>query len=189
MERRDGVTETEKTEETTKADAKLSDKTAYLKEAMRLVELGIEEQHISKTVLERKAVLLITFCGAVIGYLITADFDSFKTLWACDKDVGKGILWVLKFLSILPLGGAVGYGMVMFVLTDFTIRGLDPQKVWNYDNYDELAKRYIKDAESKFDDTNIILDKKARRFERAYQCLFVGLFFSVVLVLIHQFIL
>ena len=147
----------------------------YLREAVRLAELRMSEQNSLERDYERKAVLMITFCVVIAGYLFAGNWAG----WA-----------VLKILPIAFLAVAVWKGVRTFEFKEFGAQGIHPETSaelfeLNY-NTDLLREYALVEYEDRLNRNGRYLNRRAERLEFAKPYFYTGLIFSLCVALAEK---
>ena len=173
---------------------KVQQKEEYLKEAVRLAELRLEEQNIALTLQEKKAVLIATICIVIIGYLLTFAGDIEQVSITLDYlfRTKLGELWPLLIFKILPsliLAFAMVHSIQSLNLSDLGIRGASPR--YTLDNYfnrdlNKLAKELLEDYNARIKENQEMLEAKNEEMRKARNWLFRGIPLSIILVIFRE---
>lgn len=169
-------------------------KTEYLKEAVRLAELRLEEQNIALTLQEKKSALIATFCIVIIGYLLTFTGDIEQVSRTLDYlfRTKLGELWPLLIFKIIPssvLALAMLYSIRSLNLADIGIRGAPPE--YTLDNYfkrnlNKLAKELLENYNDRIKENQEMLETKNEEMRKARNWLFIGTPLAVILVIARE---
>ena len=84
---------------------------AYWQESVRLAELRMTEQSALQNEYDRKAVLMITFCVVLIGYLFVGEWEGWLAA---------------KLAPIVMLSWAACRGMQILQFAEFGVQGIEP---------------------------------------------------------------
>lgn len=172
-------------------------KTEYLKEALRLAELRLEEQNITLSLQEKKAALIVTLCIAVIGYLLTFTGDIGKVPVTMDNlfRTELGELWTSLIFKILPslfLAFAMLHSIQSLSVADLGTRGASPGYSMNDyfgRNLNKLAKGLLEDYNDRIRNNQDMLEYKKKEMAKARIWLFIGIPLAIVLVAIREMLL
>ena len=169
-------------------------KTEYLKEALRLAELRLEEQNITLTLQEKKAVLIATLCIALIGFLLTftGDIEQVSRALDCLIGIKPSIFWasfVFKILPSLILAVAMLHSIQSLNLAKLGIRGAAPGYTLN-DYFDRdlyrLAKGLLKDYDDRIKRNIKTLKIQDTEMKKAKNWLFIGIPVAIFLVAVRE---
>ena len=172
-------------------------KTEYLQEALRLAELRLEEQSVTLTLQEKKAVLVVTLCIAVIGYLLTSTgeigklTEIFNYLFQT-KLSDLSIALIFKILPSLILAFAMLHGIQSLSMMNLGTRGASPgYSMSDYFGHDlnKLAKGLLEDYNDRIRENQDMLDHKKKEMKKARKWLFFGIPLAIVLVAIREMLL
>ena len=166
-------------------------KSDYLKEALRLAELRMEEQNITLTTHGKKAVLIVTLCIAFIGYLLafTGGVGETYTIFCWNIPSKYANLLIFKILPSSPLAMAMLYSIQALDLEDLGTRGASPDYTLNLyfkRNLYQLAKELLDDYNERIKQNEKILDTKNREMEKARNWLFLGIPLAIILVIVRE---
>ncbi len=147
----------------------------YLREAVRLAELRMTEYARIYNEYERRAVLLITFCVALIGYLLSGEWAE----WTA----------AVKFLAIFCLMSAAWKGLRIFSFSELGVRGIHPNTLADpvFGGREKAMLEYVRGQYAERIDWNgKILDLLVRRFQSAKRWFYAGLTTTAVIVLAEK---
>lgn len=172
-------------------------KMEYLQEALRLAELRLEEQNITLTLQEKKAVLVVTLCIAVIGYLLTSSGEIGKVAEIVNIlfQTKSGDLWISLIFKILPsliLAFAMIHGIQSLSLMNLGTRGTSPDYSMNDyfgQDSDKLAKGLLEDYNDRIKKNQKMLDHKKKEMIKARKWLYFGIPLAIVLVASREILL
>ena len=172
-------------------------KMEYLQEALRLAELRLEEQSITLTLQEKKAVLVVTLCIAVIGYLLTSSGEIWKLAETINHNyqTKSGDLWISLIFKILPslfLAFAMIHGIRSLSLMNLGTRGASPgYSMSDYFGQDvnKLAKGLLEDYNDRIKKNQKMLDHKRKEMIKARKWLYFGIPLAIVLVANREILL
>ena len=169
-------------------------KSDYLKEALRLAELRLEEQHITLTTQGKKAVLIATLCIAFIGYLLafTGAIGETYSILGWNIPLKFTNLLIFKILPCLPLAMAMLYSIQALDLEDLGTRGATPEytldEYFKHDLY-QLMIVLLEDYNERIYENEKILGTKNREMVKARNWLFIGIPLAIVLVAFREMLL
>ena len=169
-----------------------------LREKIRLSEKRLDEQYAVINTLDRKAALLITFCVAVIGYLLAHDTelvckpaaDGHYHCWAVIFSTAINILFIItKVISPAILAGGVLYGWRAILLTDFW----SGAGLWNDNESDNNLTEFLERLLNKHRDSvrsnfTAIEEKKIQNIKTAVNCVRWGIALSLISVVLWEII-
>ena len=144
-----------------------------LRESARLAELQIKEAGEATATLEKKAVLLITLCIALLAYLGPKEFNTKETAYAL-HDVIRVAAFVFVALSAIVAAKVVDLG-------GQGVAGLSPKRIAYYSQYYanqpmDLALRYTLEKYQGFiDKAEDVHTKKSIIFKKAKDLLLYGI--------------
>ncbi|MDE0286353.1 MAG: hypothetical protein OXI88_23185 [Gammaproteobacteria bacterium] len=171
--------------------------TEYLKEALRLAELRLEEQNTTLTLQEKKAALVVTLCIAIIGYLLTftGDIQTVPVILDYLFKTKFGDLWTSLIFKILPsliLAFAMVHSIRSLNLMDLGTRGASPG--YSMSDYFErdlnnLAKGLLEDYHERIIENQDMLEHKKKEMKSARKWLFIGIPVAIVLVATREMLL
>ncbi len=172
-------------------------KTEYLQEALRLAELRLEEQSITLTLQEKKAVLVVTLCIAVIGYLLTStgEIEKVTEIFNNIFQTKFGDLWISLIFKILPslfLAFAMIYGIRSLSLMNLGTRGASPgYSMSDYFGHDlnKLARGLLEDYNDRIKKNQKMLDHKKKEMIKARKWLYFGIPLAIILVAYREILL
>ena len=171
--------------------------TEYLKEALRLAELRLEEQNTTLTLQEKKAALVVTLCIAIIGYLLsfTGDIKALPEVLDHIFKTKIGDLWTSLIFKITPsliLACAMVRSIRSLNLMDFGTRGASPgYSMSDYFGHDlnKLAKGLLEDYNDRIKKNQEMLDHKQKEMIKARKWLYTGIPLAIVLVANREIVL
>ena len=169
-----------------------------LREKIRLSEKRLSEQYLVINTLDRKAALLITFCVAVIGYLLAHDTESVCKpaadghchCWAVIFSAAINILFVAaKVISPAILAVGVLYGWKTMFLADFR----SGAGLWSDNESDNNLTEFLERLLKKHHDSvrnnhTAIHEKKAQNIETAIQWAQGGIALSLISVVLWEIV-
>lgn len=169
-------------------------KSEYLKEALRLAELRLEEQNATLSLQERIAALIATLCIAFIGYLLTftGDIGRFSKILDWLSGIKSGGLWTLiifETLPSLPLAIAMLHSIRSLNLMDLGTRGASPGYTLNDyfgRNLNRLAKGLLEDYNVRIRRNQEMLEDKNKELTKARNWLFFGIPLAIFLVVLRE---
>lgn len=172
-------------------------KLEYLQEALRLAELRLEEQNITLTLQEKKAVLVVTLCIAVIGYLLTSTGEIGKVteIFNYFSQIKLSELWISSIFKILPsliLAIAMLHGIQSLSLMNLGTRGASPDySMSDYFGHDlnDLSKGLLEDYNDRIKKNKKMLDHKKKEMIKARKWLYFGIPLAIVLVATREILL
>ena len=145
-----------------------------LRESARLAELQIKEADEATTTLEKKAVLLITLCIALLAYLVPKDFGERDAAYAL-HDIIRAAAFLFAALSATIAAKVVDLG-------GRGVAGLGPKRIAYYAQYYpgkqpmDLALRYtLEKYQGIIDRAAIVHTNKVIVFKQAKDCLLYGI--------------
>ena len=167
-----------------------------LREKIRLSEKRLDEQYLVINTLDRKAALLITFCVAVIGYLLAHDTESVCKpvadghchCWAVIFSAAINILFIAtKVISPAILAVGVLYGWKTMFLADFR----SGAGLWNDNESDNnltafLERLLTKHRESVRNNITAIEEKKVQNIDAAVKWARWGIALSLISVVLWE---
>ncbi len=168
-------------------------KTEYLKEALRLAELRLEEQNITLSKLENKAVLIATLCIVLIGYLLafTGGLEETYSIKSWNIPSKHANLLIFKILPCLPLAVAMLYSIQSLNLVNLGTRGASPGYSLNDyfgRNLNRLAKGLLEDYDDRIKKNIEMLEAKYEEMKKARNWLYWGVPLAIMLVAIREMI-
>lgn len=169
-------------------------KSDYLKEALRLAELRLEEQNITLILQEKQAALIVTLCIAFIGYLLTftGEIEQVPMLLDYIFRTKLGELWtslIFKILPSLPLAFAMLHSIQSFSLVDLGTRGASPDYSTNDyfgRNLNRLARGLLVDYNERVRNNQEMLKGKNKEMRKARKWLFIGIPLAIVSVAFRE---
>ncbi|MGI9306435.1 MAG: hypothetical protein ACR2P5_03930 [Gammaproteobacteria bacterium] len=158
------------------------EKSEYLREAIRLVELRLEQQQKSSDENQRKAALLITFCVAVIGYLYAEQPDESGVY------LPLALWWTVKVILAVILGAAVFYGLQVVDIKKWGVSGADPAYVdsrfgWDFN---QMAEELLDGYKECFDINKGNLEKKVKKLKIARNLGILGITLSLLWIVMER---
>lgn len=154
----------------------------HLQEAVRLAELRLSEQNTLQAEYERKAILLITSCAAIIGYLFAGDL--FATIQSA------GWLVSVKILALILLLCAAVKGMRTIEFVKFGVRGIHPAIATKFFEEKIALLKFACDIYTdRINDNNSVLENRAKRLKSAQMPFYLGLAITVASTLIEKVLL
>ena len=147
----------------------------YLREAVRLAELRMTEYARIYNEYERRAVLLITFCVALIGYLLSGEWAE----WTA----------AVKFLAIFCLMSAAWKGLRIFSFSEFGVQGIHPNTVANpiFGGRADVLLEYVRGEYAERIDQNAKnLHSRSRFLDSAKRWFYAGLTTTAAIVLAEK---
>ena len=146
----------------------------HLRESARLAELQIKEAREATEALEKKAVLLITLCIAVLTYLGAKEFGEKDAAYA-PHDIIRVAAFVFAAVSAAIAARVVDLGWQ-------GVAGLSPKRIAYYAQYYsdkkpmDLALRYtLEKYQDIIDKAEDMHTKKVAMFLKAKNCLLCGI--------------
>ena len=165
--------------------------TEYLKEALRLAELRLEEQNTTLSTQGKKAVLIATLCIAFIGYLLafTGGVGETYTVFGWHIPPKYANLLVFKILPSLPLAMAMLFSIQALDLEDLGTRGATPEytldEYFKHNLY-QLMMVLLEDYNERIYENQKILEAKNSEMVKARNWLFVGIPVAIIMVAIRE---
>ncbi|MGI9297025.1 MAG: hypothetical protein ACR2QC_03905 [Gammaproteobacteria bacterium] len=137
---------------------------AYWEEAVRLAELRMTEYNRIQIGYERRAVLLITFCVVIIGFLFAGEWAGWLAL---------------KFAPVLLLAFAAIRGMLILQFAEFGVQGIHPRTLADSSlfegNTDALREYVCQEYAERIDRNQKLLARQSKHLECGRILLYLGL--------------
>ena len=166
-------------------------KSEYLKEALRLAELRLEEQNVTLTLQEKKAVLIATLSIAFIVYLLafTGESGEAYTILGRKIPLKPTNFFIFKILPSCLFVMSMIHSINALDLTKLGTRGASPNYAlddyFNHDLY-ELRNGLLEDYNERVEKNEKILEVKDKQLRKARNWLFYGIQLAIVLVLYRE---
>ena len=163
----------------------------YLKEALRLAELRLEEQNITLSTQGKKAVMIATLCIALIGYLLafTGGVGEIYTVPGWNIPPKYTNLFIFKILPSLPLAMAMLFSIQALDLEDLGTRGATPEytldEYFKHDLY-QLMIVLLEDYNERIYENQKILEVKNKEMVKARNWLFLGIPVAIIMVAVRE---
>lgn len=156
--------------------------TEYLREAVRLAELRIEQQQRTDEINQRKAVLFITFCFAMAGYLYAGKGAETQCLPSAVWGIGKAVLGALLLAAIVCAVFVVNFAY-------WKVHGVEPSYTMDEyfgENYNKMARDLLEYYDEFFKNNKEVLDKKGEYLLWARNFGFPGMALFFILILVES---
>lgn len=145
----------------------------YLRAVVRLAELRMTEQSALQNGYERKAVLLITFCVVLVGYLLTGEWTG----WA----------GAVKFAAMAYLMISVDSSIRIFEFAESGVQGIHPRTIGDISVFggktDALLAHAGKEYAERIDRNDKTLNMHVNRLKFAKRYFYAGLASAAVIAL------
>ena len=152
----------------------------YLREALRLAELRIEQQQRSGEINQRKAVWLITFCLTTAGYLYASQPDA-------EVRDFLPVLWKITAIILgIVFAIAVVFSIMVINIANWRVQGAPKSYTLHpyFDkNFNKMAEDLLKQYEVNYRFNNMVLYRRGKYFKSAKYLGFGGIAGSALLIL------